>query len=104
MSQVSGRHAHPCCIYSCFLANSLHIYRYIRIREQGNLQVFVWLKVSPRIERLFVVSVAPLGHSAAVTCLASHSDNILLLSGSEDSTAKLLNSNTGKVCLHIDQN
>ena len=40
---------------------------------------------------------APLGHSAAVTSFAVHSDNVLLLSGSEDSTAKLINANTGKV-------
>ena len=45
-----------------------------------------------------LVSIAPpSGHSASVTSLAAHSDNVLLLSGSEDSTAKLINTNTGKV-------
>ena len=40
---------------------------------------------------------APLGHTSVVTCLAAYSDNVLVLSGSEDSTAKLTNTNTGKV-------
>lgn len=40
---------------------------------------------------------APLGHTSVVTCLAAHSDNVLVLSGSEDSSAKLTNTNTGKV-------
>lgn len=45
-----------------------------------------------------LVSVAPpQGHSAAVTSLAVCEDNVLLLSGSVDSTAKLVNTNTGKV-------
>lgn len=37
------------------------------------------------------------GHSSAVTCLDSHRDNTFLLTGSEDETAKLINSNNGKV-------
>ena len=49
-----------------------------------------------------LVSVAqPQGHSASVTSLAAHNDNVLLLSGSEDSTAKLMNTNTGKVGLRL---
>lgn len=40
---------------------------------------------------------APPGHTSVVTCLATHSDNVLVLSGSEDSTAKLTNTNTRKV-------
>lgn len=43
----------------------------------------------------------PMGHSASVTGLAVHNENVLLLSGSEDSTAKLINANTGKVGLVI---
>lgn len=37
------------------------------------------------------------GHAKAVTCMDAHHDNMLLLTGSEDETAKLINSNTGKV-------
>ncbi|XP_070569921.1 angio-associated migratory cell protein-like [Ptychodera flava] len=37
------------------------------------------------------------GHSGGITSLDCHSDGSLLVSGSTDSTAKLLNSNTGKV-------
>ena len=45
-----------------------------------------------------LISVAPpMGHSASVTSLAVHNENMLLLSGSEDSTTKLINTNTGKV-------
>lgn len=45
-----------------------------------------------------LISVAPpMGHLASVTSLAVHNENVLLLSGSEDSTAKLINANTGKV-------
>lgn len=36
-------------------------------------------------------------HSKAVTSIDAHQDNILLLSGSEDETAKLINSHNGKV-------
>ena len=39
------------------------------------------------------------GHSKAVTCLDTNQDNMLLLTGSEDETAKLINSNNGKVWL-----
>ena len=39
----------------------------------------------------------PSGHTGAVTCMAAHQDNVLLLSGSDDSTAKLTNINSGKV-------
>ena len=37
------------------------------------------------------------GHSKPVTCVDTYHDNVLLLSGSEDETAKLINSNNGKV-------
>ena len=37
------------------------------------------------------------GHAKAVTCLDTHQENVLLLTGSEDQTAKLINSNSGKV-------
>ena len=50
----------------------------------------VWLSLSLSL-------LAPLGHTSVVTCLAAHSDNVLVLSGSEDSSAKLTNTNTGKV-------
>ena len=36
-------------------------------------------------------------HSKAVTCMDAHQDNVFLLTGSEDETARLINSNTGKV-------
>ena len=45
-----------------------------------------------------LISMAPpMGHSASVTSLAVHHEAVLLLSGSEDSTAKLINANSGKV-------
>ena len=37
------------------------------------------------------------GHSGAVTSIAVHHENALLLTGSQDETAKLIHSNTGKV-------
>ena len=38
-----------------------------------------------------------IGHTKAVTSIDTHQDNLLLLTGSEDETAKLINSNNGKV-------
>jgi WD40 repeat protein len=50
-----------------------------------------------------LISVAPpMGHSASVTSLAVHHEAVLLLSGSEDSTAKLINANSGKVRFTFD--
>lgn len=42
-----------------------------------------------------------LGHTKAVTSIDTHQDNLLLLTGSEDETAKLINSNNGKVSVVI---
>ena len=53
--------------------------------------------------RVFNISVAPpMGHSASVTSLAVHHENVLLLSGSEDSTAKLINAQSGKVGSNLE--
>ena len=50
-----------------------------------------------------LISVAPpMGHSASVTSLAVHHENVLLLSGSEDSTAKLINAQSGKVGSNLE--
>ena len=43
------------------------------------------------------------GHAKAVTCLDVHKENILLLTGSEDETAKLINSNSGKVGRELNE-
>ncbi|XP_071823388.1 angio-associated migratory cell protein-like isoform X2 [Apostichopus japonicus] len=37
------------------------------------------------------------GHSDSITCMDCHKDNVMALTGSVDGTAKLLNTNTGKV-------
>ena len=44
-----------------------------------------------------VTTVSP-NHGAPVTSVAAHSDGVLLMTGSEDSTARLVNSSSGKVC------
>ena len=41
------------------------------------------------------------GHSRAVTSIAMHHDSALLLTGSQDETAKLIHSNSGKV-VHLN--
>ena len=41
------------------------------------------------------------GHGGGVTSLDCHAENVLALSGSVDGTAKLLNTNNGKVKDHI---
>lgn len=53
------------------------------------------IKVLDLKEGVSQVSLA--AHSMAVTSLAAHEDNMLLLTGSEDETAKLINPNNGKV-------
>ena len=63
--------------------------------EDGTVKVWNLKEGTP------LVSVAPpLGHTASVTSLAINSDSALLLSGSEDSTAKLTNVDSGKVGVH----
>ena len=42
-----------------------------------------------------------LGHSDSITSIDCHTDNALVLTGSTDLTAKLVNSNTGKVSIGI---
>lgn len=37
------------------------------------------------------------GHTGSITCMDCHSDNVLAITGSEDSTAKIVNTNSGKV-------
>ena len=44
-----------------------------------------------------VTTISP-NHGAPVTSMAAHSDGVLLMTGSEDSTARLVNSSSGKVC------
>ena len=62
--------------------------------EDGTVKVWNLKEGTP------LISVAPpLGHSASVTSLTINSDSALLLSGSEDSTAKLTNVDSGKVRL-----
>ena len=46
---------------------------------------------------LLIGVASPIEHSAPVTSLAVHHEDVLLLGGSEDSTARLINANTGKV-------
>ena len=60
------------------------------------LVAFSWL--CPLTDLVFVCCTAAVGgHSSLVTSLAAHSDNNLLLSGSEDATAKLIGTLSGKV-------
>ena len=39
-----------------------------------------------------------MGHESGVTCMDCHHDNNLVITGSTDVTAKVINTNTGKVC------
>lgn len=36
-------------------------------------------------------------HQGSVTCVDAHRDNVLVATGSEDSTVKIVNTNSGKV-------
>ena len=41
-------------------------------------------------------------HGGLVSCLAAHADGALVMSGSEDSTARLVSTSAGKVCDNIE--
>ena len=36
-------------------------------------------------------------HQGSITCIDGHRDNVLIATGSEDSTVKIVNTNSGKV-------
>ena len=56
------------------------------------------VKVWDLKEGNLLISVAPpIERSSPATSLAVHHEDVLLLSGCEDSTARLINANTGKV-------
>lgn len=40
-------------------------------------------------------------HEGSVTCIGCHKDGTLIATGAEDSKSKIINSTTGKVCLHV---
>lgn len=46
-----------------------------------------------------VVTMSP-SHARPVNCIAVHVDRGLMMTGSEDSTARLVNTSTGKVMFH----
>ena len=62
--------------------------------EDGSVKVWDLKEGAP----LVTVS-GPQGHTEAVTCMAAHQDGNLLVTGSADATAKLMNINSGKVLL-----
>ena len=46
------------------------------------------------VQFLFIDGTA---HQGSVTCIDGHRDNVLVATGSEDSTVKIVNTNSGKV-------
>ena len=61
--------------------------------EDGSVKVWCLKEAKPLSS-----VVPPFSHSLPVTCVAVHQDNTLVMTGSEDSTAKVINSTNGKVC------
>lgn len=60
--------------------------------EDGSVKVWCLKEAKPLSS-----VVPPFSHSLPVTCVAVHQDNTLVMTGSEDSTAKVINSTNGKV-------
>ena len=58
--------------------------------EDGGVRVW-------NLKECTTVSTMSPSHSGSVHCLAAHADGRLLMTGSDDSTACLVNSTTGKV-------
>jgi len=50
---------------------------------------------------IFTLSAGKSGHSAEVTCIDCHISDSVIVTGSIDCTALLINTGTGKVCAHL---
>ena len=66
------------------------------LRSGASLVNFVGTATTASAEA--TVGVTNQGHTKSVTCLVAHHEGNLLLTGSEDETARLVNSSNGKVC------
>jgi len=50
---------------------------------------------------IFTLAAGKLGHSAEVTCLDCHISDSVIITGSTDCTALLINASTGKVSVYL---
>lgn len=76
--------------------NAIHVIK----GESGGLQVALEDKASPQcLSQVAILdsSAGQDGHQGALTCLASNKDGSLVLTGSVDGYARLINTATGKV-------